>query len=516
MPAATRPTKRAVDRFLTGVEWAGNLLPHPVVIFVLLAAATVVASAVARAAGLSAIHPGTGETIVPFSLLSVEGIQRMLADAVKNFTGFAPLGTVLVSMIGIGVAEASGLIGTALRLVVLASPRRLITAAVVFAGVVSNTASEVGYVLLVPLAGAIFLAVGRHPVAGIAAAFAGVSGGYSANILLGTIDPLLAGLTQEAAHIVSPGYEVNPACNYYFLFVSTFLITLLGTLVTERLVEPRLGRYEGSEAADGTQPLTRDEKRGLAWAAVVALALGGLLAAGMLPAGGILRDPKSPSLLDSPVMHAIPTLIFVGGLVLGLAYGLGARTMKKRGAMVDGMSKALGTMGGYLVLVFFAAQFVAYFNWSRLGLIFAVQGAEGLRASGLGDVPLLIGFVTLSAAVNLLMGSASAKWAVMAPVFVPMFMLLGYTPELTQAAYRVGDSTTNIISPTMSYFPLILSFLARYSRDAGLGTLISLMLPYSVAFFVGWTGLLIAWVLLGLPVGPGAALFLSGAGVAAP
>ena len=510
MPAATRPTSRAVDRFLSAVEWAGNLLPHPAVIFVLLAAATVVASAVARAAGLSAIHPGTGATVVPFSLLSVEGIQRMLSDAVKNFTGFAPLGTVLVSMIGIGVAEASGLIATALRLVVLASPRRLITAAVVFAGVVSNTAAEVGYVLLVPLAGAIFLAVGRHPVAGIAAAFAGVSGGYSANILLGTIDPLLAGLTQEAAHIVAPGYEVNPACNYYFLFVSTFLITLLGTLVTERLVEPRLGRYEGSESPEEIRPLTRDEKRGLAWAALAALALAGLLAAGLLPAQGILRDRENPSLLDSPVMHAIPTLIFLGGVALGLAYGLGARTMRRKGAMVDGMAKALGTMGGYLVLVFFAAQFVAYFNWSNLGLIFAVQGAEGLRASGLGDVPLLIGFVALSAGVNLLMGSASAKWAVMAPVFVPMFMLLGYTPELTQAAYRVGDSTTNIISPTMSYFPLILSYLGRYASGAGLGTLISLMIPYSVAFFLGWTALLIAWVLVGLPVGPGAPLFLPG------
>ena len=510
MPAATRPTSRAVDRFLSGVEWAGNILPHPAVIFVLLAAATVIASAVARAVGLSAVHPGTGETVVPFSLLSTEGIHRILSDAVKNFTGFAPLGTVLVSMIGIGVAEASGLIGTALRLVVLASPRRLITAAVVFAGVVSNTAAEVGYVLLVPLAGAIFLAVGRHPVAGIAAAFAGVSGGYSANILLGTIDPLLAGLTQEAAHIVQAGYEVNPACNYYFMAVSTFLITLLGTLVTERIVEPRLGRYDGAETPEEIRPLTRDERRGLIYALLATVALAATLTAGLLPAGGVLRDPESPSLLDSPVMHAIPTLIFLGGVLLGLAYGVGARTMRRKGAMIDGMSKALGTMGGYLVLVFFAAQFVAYFNWSHLGLIFAVKGAEGLRASGLGDVPLLVGFVALSAGVNLLMGSASAKWAVMAPVFVPMFMLLGYTPELTQAAYRVGDSTTNIISPTMSYFPLVLSFLARYAGNSGLGTLISLMIPYSIVFFVGWTALLIAWVLLGLPVGPGAALFLPG------
>jgi len=467
MPAATRPTSRAVDRFLSGVEWAGNILPHPAVIFVLLAVATVIASAVARAVGLSAVHPGTGETVVPFSLLSTEGIHRILSDAVKNFTGFAPLGTVLVSMIGIGVAEASGLIGTALRLVVLASPRRLITAAVVFAGVVSNTAAEVGYVLLVPLAGAIFLAVGRHPVAGIAAAFAGVSGGYSANILLGTIDPLLAGLTQEAAHIVEAGYEVNPACNYYFMAVSTFLITLLGTLVTERIVEPRLGRYEGAETPEEIRPLTRDERRGPICALLATVALAATLTAGLLPAGGVLRDPESPSVLDSPVMHAIPTLIFLGGVLLGLAYGVGARTMRRK-------------------------------------------GAEGLRASGLGDVPLLVGFVALSAGVNLLMGSASAKWAVMAPVFVPMFMLLGYTPELTQAAYRVGDSTTNIISPTMSYFPLVLSFLARYAGGSGLGTLISLMIPYSVTFFVGWTALLIAWVLLGLPVGPGAALFLPG------
>jgi len=501
---------RFFDVLLRVIERGGNALPHPATIFLVLAVGVVLGSAAASWLGVSAVRPGTGELITPVNLLTVEGLHRILKAAVTNFTSFAPLGTVLVALMGIGVAEGSGLLATFLRLLVLAAPRRLLTFVVVLAGILSNTASEIGYVLLIPLAGVIFLAAGRHPLAGIAAAFAGVSGGYSANLVLGTIDPLLAGLTQEAAHIVDPGYQVSPAANYYFLAASTFVVAFLGTWVTERIVVHRLGRYSGPEQGTGElAALTGAEKRGLAWAGSVFALFAAVVLAGVLPEGGFLRDLETGSILRSPLLTAIVPFIFLGGAVAGIAYGFAAGTMRSDADVMKAMGKSMETLGSYLVLVFFAAQFVAYFNWSHLGLIGAVKGAEILQSSGLGGIPLMLGFVLLSAAVNLLMGSASAKWAVMAPVFVPMLMLLGYTPELTQVAYRVGDSVTNVISPTMSYFALILAVVQRYDPRAGLGTLIATMLPYTVAFLLGWSLLLVVWIALGLPVGPGAGLRLA-------
>lgn len=513
------PDASRLDRVLAGVERAGNALPHPTALFALFALGVVVLSGVAAQFDLSVVHPGTGATIRPVSLLSIEGLHRILTGTVSNFTGFAPLGTVLVAMLGIAVAEGSGLLGAALKLLVLSAPRRLLTVAIVFAGVMSNTGGEVGYVLLLPLAALIFKAVGRHPIAGLAAAFAGVSGGYSANLLLGTVDPLLAGLSQEAARIIDEAYRVNPAANYYFMAVSTFVIAAAGTLVTERIVEPRLGAWtddtpEGtpraSEAANAAhlETLSPAERRGLWWALVALVAVTALLLWGTVPGNGFLRDPKTGDLLHSPFMSGIVTIIFFVGATLGLAYGFGAGTVRKDTDVITPMGKAMETLGGYLVLVFFAAQFVAFFNWTNLGLIVAVRGAEVLRASGLGQVPLTIAFILVSATINLVMGSASAKWAIMAPVFVPMFMLLGYTPEFTQAAYRVGDSVTNVISPMMSYFALIVAFVQRYDPRAGLGTVVATMLPYSITFFVAWTVLLVIWTVAGLPLGPGAVVHL--------
>jgi aminobenzoyl-glutamate transport protein len=507
----TNPRPGLLSRFLGIVERGGNTLPHPATLFALMAVVVIVASALAAHLGLSAVHPATGQPVEPVSLLSIAGLHRIMTELVTNFTSFAPLGTVLVAMLGIAVAEGSGLIGAGLKLVVLSAPPRALTLAVVFAGVMSNTGGEVGYVLLIPLAAIMFQGVGRHPLAGLAAAFAGVSGGYSANLLLGTVDPLLAGLSEEAARIIDPAYRVNPACNYYFMFVSTFLIAGLGTLVTERIVEPRLGRFTGAGHVDaGATTLTSAERRGLWWALAAAALLTALVLWGTVPQAGFLRNPQTGSLLRSPFMSGIVALIFVAGLVVGLAYGFGAGTVRSDGDVVKAMGKAMETLGVYLVLVFFAAQFVAFFNWTNLGLIFAIKGAEALRAADLGTVPLIVAFILVSATINLFMGSASAKWAIMAPVFVPMLMLLGYTPEFTQAAYRIGDSTTNVISPMMSYFALIIAFMQRYRSDAGLGTLVATMLPYSAIFFAGWTSLLVIWVLLGLPVGPGAGLYLPG------
>ncbi|HSK10877.1 MAG TPA: AbgT family transporter [Vicinamibacterales bacterium] len=497
-----------LDRPLRVVERVGNALPHPGTLFALMALAVVVLSGILARFDLAVTHPGTGEEIRVVNLLTVEGLHRILTSMVSNFAGFAPLGTVLVAMLGIGVAEASGLISAALRLLVLSAPRRLLTFVIVLAGVLSNTASEIGYVLLVPLAASIFLAAGRHPLAGLAAAFAGVSGGYSANLFIGTVDPLLAGLSEEAAHIVEPGYQVNPTANFYFMFVSTFVIAAAGTWVTERIVAPRLGTYAGDERAGSVERLSPAERRGLLFALAAQLIMAAVLLSGTVPAGGFLRDPATGDLLRSPFMSGIVAILFFVFAGTGIAYGIGAGTFKNDADVMNGMGKAMSTLGLYLVLVFFAAQFVAYFNWTHLGLILAVEGAGLLQASGLGPIPLMMAFVAVSAVINLFMGSASAKWAVMAPVFIPMFMLLGYTPEFVQAAYRIGDSTTNVVSPMMTYFALIVAFVQRYQKGAGIGTVIATMLPYSVAFLLVWAVLLTIWVIAGLPVGPGAGLYL--------
>lgn len=501
-------TNKYLEKFLGIIEKVGNKLPNPTTLFALFALAVIVLSWIVSQFNFSVIHPGTGQEIKPINLMSVEGLHKIILNLITNFTSFAPLGTVLVSLLGIAVAEHSGLIGTVLRLLVLKSPKKLLTFVIVFAGILSNTASEIGYVLLVPLSAIIFLAAGRHPIAGLAAAFAGVSGGYSANLLLGTIDPLLAGLTQEAAHIIDKTYEINAAANYYFMFVSTFFIAAAGTWVTEKIVVPRLGKYEGSVQADEIKPLSKDEVRGLVYASVATLLFAAIILVGLIPDNGFLRDPKTNSILKSPFLSGIVSFIFFGGVIAGLAFGIGAKTIKSDNDAIKGMNKSMETLGSYIVLVFFAAQFVAFFNWTNLGMIVAVEGANFLKSSGLGPVPLLISFIIISAFINLFIGSASAKWAVMAPVFIPMFMLLGYSPELVQAAYRVGDSVTNIISPMMSYFALIIAFVTKYEPKAGIGTLIATMLPYTIAFFIIWVALFIVWFILGLPVGPGAKIFI--------
>lgn len=505
-PAEPRPSllTRLVDRSLLVIEKGGNALPHPGTLFALFALAIVLLSGLTSLLGVAARHPSTGETISVVNLMTLEGLHRIMNEMVTNFTGFAPLGTVLVAMLGIGLAESTGLIGTGLRLLVLSAPPRLLTFTLVFAGVLSNAASEVGYVLLVPLGAVIFLAAGRHPLAGLAAAFAGVSGGYSANLLIGTVDPLLAGLSQEAARILDPDYSVTSVANYYFMFVSTFFISAAGTWVTERIVEPRLGTYEGEQKAARLEKLGKDEKRGLLWALLAAVGFLLFLVWGVI-AGGFLQFDAAGNLdARSPLLHGVVAIVFLGSTLVSIAYGLGAKTLRKESEVIDGMGKALATLGSYMVLVFFAAQFVAYFRWTNLGLISAIKGAEALTPIKDSPILLMISFVLVAAFMNLFMGSASAKWSVMAPIFVPMFMLLGYSPELTQAAYRIGDSVTNIISPMMSYFALVVAFVAKYQPKAGIGTVVATMLPYTVVFLIVWSILLAIWVLLGLPLGPGA------------
>ena len=507
------------NRFLATVEWLGNLLPHPITLFACFAIFIVLLSGILGALGVSVEDPrpigaagrAADGMISVVSLVSAEGLQRIVTGLVTNFTGFAPLGTVLVALLGVAVAEHSGLLSAAMRGLVLKAPAKLVTLTVVFAGVVSNTASELGYVVLVPMAAMIFHSLGRHPLAGLAAAFAGVSGGYSANLALGTIDPLLSGITTEAAHMIDPAYTVGPEANYYFMFISTFMIAILGAVITERIVEPRLGKFNPSDAADDLerqdlQPLSAAEKAGLRNAGIALLAVLAVLVLTIVPQfGGVLLHPKTGELSGSPFLKGIVTFIFITFAIPGFVYGKTVGKMKNDKDVINAMSKGMSTLGMYIVLVFFASQFVAFFNWTNLGTVLAVKGAALLTALGLDGPEVFALFILMCAMVNLSLGSSSAQWAITAPIFVPMLMLVGFAPEVIQAAYRIGDSVTNLITPMMSYFGLILAVASRYQKNLGIGTLVATMLPYSMFFLLGWTILFYIWVFLfGLPVGPDA------------
>jgi aminobenzoyl-glutamate transport protein len=497
-----------LQRTLNWTEKVGNALPHPATLFALFALAALLLSGLGHLLGWEVIHPGTKEIVRPINLLSHDGLHRILLEMVDNFTSFAPLGIVLVAMLGIGIAEQSGLIHALIRLLVLNAPGKLLTFVIVFAGIVSNMAADVGYVLLIPLAGVIFMAVGRHPIAGMAAAFAGVSGGFSANLALGTVDPLLAGLSTEAAQILDPAYEVNPTANYYFMVVSTFVIAFTGTFISERVIEPRLGKYkaENNIQEQSFEKLSKKEMRGLLYAALTFLGILALTLLGIIPENGFFRG-EDGGLLSSPLIRGVVAMLFITAGGMGLAYGFSIGTFKNDSDVINGMADSMKTLATYLVLVFFAAQFVAYFKWSNLGIIMAVKGAGLLMSANIGMIPLMILFILLSATINMLMGSASAKWAILAPIFIPMFMIMGYSPELSQVVYRIGDSVTNVISPMMSFFALIIAFIQKYDSKAGIGTIIATMVPYSLAFLVVWILLLVGWLLLGIPLGPDAGLF---------
>jgi len=495
-----------LTRALGVIERVGNRLPDPLTLFVILAAAVPFLSWIAARSGWTIIHPVTDEEVRAVNLLSEEGVRMMLTEAVPNFTGFPPLGTVLVAMIGIGVAERSGLISTLLKMIVTAVPGTLLTAAVVFAGIMSSMAADAGYVVLTPLGAVVFAGVGRHPLAGLCAAFAGVSAGFSANLLLTALDPLLAGFTESAAQLYNPEYQVEATANYYFMLASTVLLMLVGWFVSERIVEPYLGEWKRPEdvpASDVTTDLSAQERRG-AWAALGGFVLSIALFAWLtVPEDGLLRDDEGGI---GPFYESLITVITIVFIIPGLVYGLVAGSIRNDRAVAKMTGDTMATMGPYIVLAFAAAQFVAYFRWSNLGLMVALTGADWLKAFGVSDLVLLLGMIVVAAMINLAIGSASAKWALMAPVFVPMMMSLGLSPELAQAAYRVGDSVTNIITPLNPYFPIVLAFAQQYDKNARLGTIISAMLPFAIAFFIVWSIMFTVWYSLGIPMGPDAPL----------
>ena len=500
--------KGLLQRSLDRIETIGNKLPHPVTLFAMLALLVLILSAVISQFGVSVEHPGEdGEMVEVHNLLNKEGIQYIFTSITDNFINFAPLGIVLVTMLGIGLAESTGLISAVLRGFVLFIPKSLITAGLVFAGIMSSVASDAGYVVLPPLGAVIFAGLGRHPLAGLAAAFAGVSGGFSANLILTSLDPLLAGMTTDAATMIDPAYadSMNVAMNFYFNIVSVFLLTLVGAFVTEKIIEPRLGAYTGvyKEKLEGLQPI---ERKGLIWATISIVLTIIAIALLIVPGNAPLRGDEG-EIIQSPFMDSLVPIIAVLFFVPGLVYGYITKTIKNDKDVADSLSKTMGTMGTFIVLAFAAGQFVAFFAESNMGVVVGVLGANFLEKISLTGIPLLLVFIIICAFINLFIGSASAKWAMMAPIFVPIMMQLGYSPELTQVAYRIADSSTNMITPLMTYFALIIAFAQKYDKKMGIGTMISVMIPYSMFFLISWTIVLIVWILIGVDLGPGAPIF---------
>lgn len=562
-----------VDRALDLIERIGNKLPDPAALFLILLFVVWICSAIFSGMSFAELDPRSQKPIVVNNLLTGTAIATFLSTMVSTFMAFPPLGVVLLALLGVGVAEHTGFINASLKALLNITAPSLLTPMVVFVGIISHTAVDAGYVLVIPLGGVIFYTAGRHPLAGIAAAFAGVSGGFSANFIPSSLDPLLAGLTQTGAQFINPSYVVNPLSNWYFTAASTILLVVLGWFVTDKIVEPRLKKTTEVDGDPDDMPqmetLGPKEKKGLI-AGLISMAIGiAILVALSLPADSMFRspagfkvtagaveklkaegmpedvalklgpileqeifgkaaldtaikarlgeenaktygaaiaqnaEPVAPQLTanSAPLMLSIVPLIFLLFLIPGVVYGYVAGTVKSHRDIVAGMSKSMSTMGYYIVLAFFAALFIAAFNQSNLGALMAVKGANFLQWLNLPVQVTIIGIILLTGLLNLVVGSASAKWALLAPIFVPLLMQLGLSPELAQAAYRIGDSTTNIVTPLMPYFPLVVVFAQRYVRGTGIGTLISIMLPFTVVFMVFWIIFLIAYWALGIPLG---------------
>ncbi|NNE69160.1 MAG: AbgT family transporter [Rhodothermales bacterium] len=506
MEATAEQKSGFVNRVLGSVERIGNKLPDPSMLFLISMFIVWIFSALLAGVEFADIDPRSGEPIRVNNLLTGAAMATFLSNMVTIFTGFAPLGVVLVAMLGVGVADEAGFFTTSIKLMLSKTAAFLLTPMVVLVGLLSHSAIDAGYVLVIPLGGIIFHAAGRHPLAGIAAAFAGVSGGFSANPLPSALDPLLQGFTQPAAQIVDPAVLVNPLGNYFFTAISSVLIISLAWFVTDRIIEPRLNRTTpmdaDAEAAPEMDTISDQERRAFRWSILTMLAGVVILVLVLLPGDSPFRDAEgSLNSFSAPIMQSIVPLIFLLFLLPGVVYGFVAGTFKKSKDMVDAMTKAMEGMSYYIVMAFFCALFIYAFNTSNIGALMAVKGAAALKALALPGSVTIFGIVFLTAFVNLFVGSASAKWALLAPIFVPILMQVGISPELTQAAYRVGDSSSNIITPLMPYFPLVVVYCQRYVKSTGIGTLTSLMLPFSVVFLICWSIFLLLYWAVGLPLG---------------
>ncbi|MFC7432102.1 MULTISPECIES: AbgT family transporter [unclassified Agrococcus] len=490
-------------RILRGIERVGNRLPHPFYLFLIIAGLVAVASGIAALLGAETVDPATGDTVPIRSILSGEGAVYALTTAIENFVTFPPLGLIITVMLGIGVAERLGLLKAAMRGAVLAAPGWAVTFVVVLVSLMGNLASDSAMVILPPLAAAAFLAAGRHPLAGFAASYAAVVAGFSANVVPAGTDVLLSGITTSAAQIVDPEASVSPIANYFFMATSTLILAVVITVVCQRYVEPRLTPYAGGDAdADASKPLEPVERRGLRVAAIATVVYLALVATVVLVPGSPLQG-EGGQILRSPFMTALPIFILFLFLVAGVAFGLGARTLTKATDVPEHMAAAVKDLVPFIVVIFTAAQAIAWFNWSQLGLLIATSGAEAMEATGLGGVGGLVLFSLFCTLPALLLASGSALWTLLAPIFVPMFMLAGIDPAYVQAAFRITDSATNPLVPMNPMLPVVLGLLQRWEPKAGLGTLFSLVIPFTLVIWGVWLLQFVVWGLLGLPVGPG-------------
>ena len=501
----------ALDRFLDGIERVGNAVPHPAVIFLWLIALVIVLSAVLALLGSGVTYeranPVTGEietvTTEVRSLLAPDGLRFMLTSPVANFMGFGAVGVILIAMVGVGLAERSGLVATLVKQIVKVAPRSLFTFIVVMLGVVSSIAADAGYLVLVPLGAAAFHSLGRHPLAGLAAAFSGVAGVFLVNLFVTPTDALLVEMTNDAIALADPTAGITLVGNLYFMIVSSLLMGVICTVLTDRFVEPHLGPYEGGVAVEGTAELTADERRGLKFAGWALLVFVLVIGALTLPPGGILRHEETGEILSgSPFMSGLIVLISLLFFTLGFAYGKGAGTVKTLTAAIENIIATFAGLAGLIFLLLVIAQFIAFFNFTNMATVLAATLAEVLEQLPIGAVGYIVIFVVTVAIIDLVITGAVAKWAILAPVFIPLFMRLGGDPDLVLAAYRVGDSPVNVITPLNVYLGVMVGFAQKYVKDAGIGTIVALMLPYTLVMIVLWTLLLIGWNAFGLPLGP--------------
>lgn len=495
------PRRGVLNRFLNFIEWTGNKLPDPIIIFFTLCVAALGLSAVAGALGWSAVHPGTKETLTAVNLLSADGMRMVVGDAAKNFGAFAPLGQVLIIMLGIGVAERSGWFETMLSQSMRSAPKMLIIPAIAFIGLLGNIAGDAAPIVLPPLAAMIFIQMGWHPIAGIALAYAASVGGFAANLMIGMSDALVQGFTQEAAMLEDANIQTAVPMNWYFIAASVFVLLPVLWVITSKVTIPRLGKYDNPEFVHEHVELTPQQRKGNLWAIVSVVVSTIAVVAACIPQGSFFRNAETGSLTtDAPLMNGIGFVLAILFFIPGLVYGIVAGTIKKSSDATQMMVDSMASMANFIVVVFFAAQMLTYISASNMGSILAIKGAELLKDQD--GVVLIIGIVLLSGFVNLFIGSASAKWAILAPIFVPMMMLLGYHPAFTQMIYRIGDAITNPITPMFPYFALVLSYVQRYDKKMGIGTFIATLVPYSVVMGIVWTLLMIVWFWLGLPLGP--------------
>lgn len=508
--------KSLLDRILDAIERAGNKLPDPITMFLGLAIIVTIISAICSAAGVSAVNPADGSTIEVFNLLSLDGIRYLWTNVITNFSGFAPLGMVLVAVIGSSVAEKSGFLVAVMVNFLGKAKGWIVTMVIMFLGINLNIAGDAGFIVLPPLAAILYMSIGRHPLLGMYTAFASVAAGFCANILLGLSDALAYGFTEQAAQMIDPNYQQSIAINWYFLIASCILLTIVGTILVEKVLLHRfpvskeeLAKYDFDEDNSDITPI---QKKGIAAAGLSVLIYAAVVVFMCLPIFGgraILADENgSITSGASPFSKGIVFTVTLFLMIPGIVYGVVIGKYKNDKDVWADISQGFAEMGNYVFMCFFIAIFTNFFSVSKLGTVLAIKGANLLSTIGFTGIPLLLGLIFLSCIVNIFIGSASAKWAILAPVFIPMMMLMGFDPAITQVVYRIGDSITNPLSPLFTYLPVILGFAHKYDEKVGLGTVIANMLPFSVTFAIAWILQVVIWVLLNLPLGPGGAIYL--------